>query len=154
MATIGLALTSNVISTFIGKQVLGKAISDASGSIYSSLGTVFGFNKKINETILKLDIKERIKTINSLTNDVENYSEAIEKCLSSIHDIIIEIKQDLKIIEKKIKKHKKKYFSGWRILNCGKELKNLNLHSELLEKRLEYLLKGLQIARCNKELKR
>lgn len=154
MATIGLALTSNVISTFIGKQVLGKAISDASGSIYTSIGSIFGFNKKINETILKLDIKERIKTINSLTKDVDNYSEAIEKCLNSIHDIIIEIKQDLMIIEKKIKNHKNKYFSGWRKLNCNKELKNLIIHSDLLEKRLEYLLKGLQIARCNKDLKR
>ena len=152
METLGFALTTNVVSTFIGKQILGQAISDASGSIYGSMASIFRYSSKIDETILKLDIKERLKTINSLTKDIQNYSDAVEKCLSSVHDVIIEIKQDLKLIESKIKNHKNKYFSGWRKVGCTKELKILNIHSNLLEKRLDYLLKALEIARCNKVL--
>ena len=37
-------------------------------------------------------------------------------------------------------------------LDFEKELKLLNIHSNLLEKRLDYLLKALEIARCNKVL--
>ena len=153
MAGIGITLTTNIFSTFIGKQVLGKAISDASSSIYTSIGSIFGYNSIINDTITGLDIQERIKTIIFLIKDVKNYTEAVEKCINSIHDIIIEIKQDLKLIEYKINNHKKKYLSRWRKLSCSKELKNLKIHSDLLEKRLEYLIKGLQIARCNRDLK-
>ena len=153
MAGIGITLTTNIFSTFIGKQVLGKAISDASSSIYTSIGSIFGYNSIINDTITGLDIQERIKTIIFLIKDVKNYTEAVEKCINSIHDIIIEIKQDLKLIEYKINNHKKKYLSRWRKLSCSKELKNLKIHSDLLEKRLEYLIKGLQIAKCNRDLK-
>jgi len=153
MAGIGITLTTNIFSTFIGKQVLGKAISDASSSIYTSIGSIFGYNSIINDTITGLDIQERIKTIIFLIKDVKNYTEAVEKCINSIHDIIIEIKQDLKLIEYKINNHKKKYLSRWRKLSCSKELKNIKIHSDLLEKRLEYLIKGLQIARCNRDLK-
>ena len=149
MASIGITLTTSLVSTFIGKQILTKAISDASGSILGSITSIFNYNSNIDEIILKLDIKERINTINCITKNIKNHNEAIEKCLTSIHDIIIDIKQDLKVIELRIEKHKSKYMSSWRKIKCKKEIKKLTIDSDLLEKRLEYLVKALQISSFN-----
>jgi len=154
MEIIGLSLTANVVSAFIGKQILSHAINDASGTIYGSIGSIFNYNSKIDMVIQRLDVKEKIKTVNILIKDIEEYTEAVSSCLTSIHDIIIHIKEDLKLIDARIKKHKTKYLARWRKITCSKELAGLETHSNILDGRLKFLLQALEIAKYNKELKK
>ena len=148
----GVAITTNLVSALIGRQILGQAISDASFSIYGSVGSIFSYNTDVGDTLNKLDIKERVKTVDSLISHITECNNTITGCLESLHEIIILIREDLKQIDFKIKEHKQKYICNWRHLNCRKEIKNLTIHSTLLDTRLDYLIKALSIIRYNTDV--
>lgn len=145
MEYIGASITTSVLSSLIGKQLMTQAISDASGSIYTNVSTIFNYNSKIDETLNFLDIKEKIKIIEEITKNITVTNKLIDSCIMSIHDIIIHIREDLKLINIKIKQHKQKYLCNWRKLDCGKLLFNLRMHSSILDKRLENLIKSINI---------
>lgn len=136
---------STIVSTFIGRQLFSKAITDASDSIYLSVGNIFSYNENIDDVLQYLDIHERIKTIDLLIKDIKEYNNTISHCVLNLHDIILLIREDLKQINILIENHKDKYFSSWRFFDCKKQLKNLKLHSQILDKRLDYLIKALDI---------
>ena len=99
-----------------------------------------------------LDIRERIKTVDFLIKDIQDYNQTITNCVSNLHDIILLIREDLKQINLLIELHKQKYFSNWRLLDCKNQLYNLKLHSNILDQRLEYLIKALQIMNFNQRI--
>ena len=61
--------------------------------------------------------------------------------------MIIKIREDLKRINAKIEKHKKKYLASWRSVNCKKELGDLVSHCNILDKRFNYLVKAIEIVK-------
>jgi hypothetical protein len=141
MATLaGVTITRGVVSALIGRQLLTQAISEASGSIYTSISSIFSYNTNLDELLLQLDINERIKNVDSLISQIRDNNDTITSCIQGLHEIIISIREDLKQIDIKIKKHKEKYLSSWRSLVCTKQKKNLIIHSNLLDKRLDYLI--------------
>ena len=145
MEYIGASITTTVLSSLIGKQLMTQAISDASGSIYTNVSSIFNYSSKIDETLNLLDIKEKIKIIEEITKNITISNKLIDSCILSIHDIVIYIREDLKLINIKIENHKQKYLCYWRKLDCGKLLFNLRMHSSILDKRLENLLKSINI---------
>ena len=42
------SIGANVVSTLIGRQIMTQAISDASGSIYTSIGDIFYYSNSID----------------------------------------------------------------------------------------------------------
>lgn len=146
-----LTITSNVVSTFIGKQLFSKAITDTSNSIYISITDIFNYNDNIDDVLNYLDIRERVKTVDLLIKDIQNYNQTITNCVSNLHDIILLIREDLKQINQIIELHKQKYFPNWRCLDCKFQLYNLKLHSKILDNRLEYLIKSLHIMNFNNQ---
>ena len=69
----------------------------------------------------------------------------INRCIEGLYDIIIDIREDVKIINLKIKNHKNLYFSTWRYLNCSNQLINLKNHIEILDNRLNFFIKALNV---------
>ena len=136
---------TNIFYTLIGQQIFSKAITDASDSIYISALNIYNYNENIDDIIKCLDIQERIKTVNLLIKDIKEYNNIISNCILNLHDIILLIREDLKQINIIIENHKKKYFSNWRVLDCKKQVKNLKLHSVILDKRFDYLIKSLDM---------
>ena len=67
--------------------------------------------------------------------------------------MIIKIREDLKKINQRIEKHKKKYFASWRSVNCSKELNDLVSHCDILDKRFNYLVRAIEIIGNEDELK-
>lgn len=145
MEYIGASITSTLLSGLIGKQLMTQAISDASGSIYTNVSTIFNYNSKIDETLNILDIREKVKIVEEITKNITVTNKLIDSCIMSIHDIIIHIREDLKLINIIIKKHKEKYLCKWRKLDCRKLLFDLKIHSCVLDKRLENLTKSINI---------
>tara|TARA_B110000971_G_C19921054_1_gene459223 strand:- start:441 stop:884 length:444 start_codon:yes stop_codon:yes gene_type:complete len=141
-------LAGELITMTIGKHLLSKAITESSSNIYSSLSSIYFYSKDIDKKIKELDIKNKLKTIEgacySLEN-IKNSDKSIDICLESIHEIILNIKCDLKIINKKLAKHKSKYFNGWRSLNIKKNIENLTSHCNILDKRYELLANTMTI---------
>ncbi len=145
MDLVGISLSTNVISAIIGKQLFCQAINDASNSIYGSLSSIIYYNDDIHDILLKLDIKNKIKNIELLIQKINKSNELINKCIENLHDIILLIREDIKQINIKIKNHKNLYFSNWRYINFTKELKNITIHSNILDIRLDFLIKTINI---------
>jgi hypothetical protein len=145
MEFIGGAITTNLLSALVGRQLMNQAISDASGSIYTNISSVFNYNLMINDTLNLLDIREKIKTIEHLINNIEVSNIIIDSCITSIHDVIILIREDLKLLNILVQNHKEKYFSKWRRLDCKKNLKDLKIHNTMLNSRFDNLIKATNI---------
>tara|TARA_B110000208_G_C11613175_1_gene374378 strand:+ start:401 stop:844 length:444 start_codon:yes stop_codon:yes gene_type:complete len=141
-------IAGQILTTVIGKHLLTKAIADSSTSIYGSLSSICFYSKDIDKTIKSLDIKSKLKTIEGACRSLgslEFHEQTIDTCLESIHEIILNIKCDLKIINKKVAKHEGKYFNSWRSLNLKKELESLKLHCKILDQRYELLANTMTI---------
>ena len=145
MEYIGGAITTNVLSALVGRQLMNQAISDASGSIYTNISSIFNYNLEINDTLNLLDIREKIKTIESLINNIEVSNIIVDNCITSLHDVILLIREDLKILNILVNKHKEKYFSKWRRLDCKKNLKDLKIHNTMLNSRFDNFIKATNI---------
>lgn len=151
---IGLSLGSAAMSALLGRQILSQAITDASCSIYSSVGEVFHHTGSIDKVLCELDINNKVKTIELLCNqlpktikeDTGANETAINFCLENLHDMVIRIREDLKQIKSKIDYHNSKWFVSWRSLDARKELSNLKLHTKLLEERYDLFVKTQTIS--------
>lgn len=146
-ATIG----TEVISALIGRQILSQAISDASYSIYNNIQDIFYYSSDVDKVLRDLDVGAKIKMYEEMTKTIESNTKhnhsIMEMSLESIHDMIIKIREDLKRINSKIDKHKKKYLANWRSVNCKKELSDLVSHCNILDKRFNYLVKAIDIVK-------
>jgi hypothetical protein len=144
------SIGANVVSTLIGRQIMTHAISDASGSIYNSIGDIFYYSNSIDKFLTELDIENRIKNMQLIITKFEDIKEddSINQCLEGIHDMIIRIREDLKQINIKIEKHKNKYINKWRSLNIKDQMYNLKIHSLLLDKRYDFLVKTVNLSSC------
>ena len=145
MEYIGGAITTNLLSALVGKQIMNQAISDASGSIYTNITSIFNYNLHINDTLNLLDIKEKIRIIEALVNNIEISNIIIDGCITSIHDIIILIREDLKLLNILIQQHKEKYFYKWRRFEYRDNIKNLKIHNTMLNSRFDNLIKAIGI---------
>jgi hypothetical protein len=153
---IGLSLGSAAVSALLGRQIMTQAISDASYSIYSSIGEVFYYTTSVDKVLSELDIGNKIKTMELLCKDltavtksqgekVHSRETAINFCLDNLHDMIIRIREDLRQISSIIKNHKDKYFTNWRSVDVKQQLYNLKLHSKLLDDRYDLFIKTLSV---------
>lgn len=150
---VGISLGSAAVSALLGRQIMTQAISDASYSIYSSIGEVFYYATSVDKVLAELDIGNKIKTMDLLCKDLSNnksYSDekdsTINFCLDNLHDMIIRIREDLRQISCKIKSHKTKYFNNFRSVDVKEQLNNLKLHSKLLDQRYDLFIKTLNVS--------
>ena len=141
-------MAGQLITMTIGRHLVSKAINDSSSSIYTSMKSIYYYSKDIDGVIKELDIKNKLKTIEctcAVLNANKEIPKGIETCLEALHDIILNIKCDLKIINAKLAKHHKKYFNGWRSLNIKKYINNLKSHCNILDKRYSLLANTMVI---------
>ena len=141
----GIIIGTNVISTLLGKQILSQAVSDASGTIYESLGSIFSSDIRIDNYIRRFDLKNRINMVEMIIKNIDNYNIVIESSITSLHDIILDIRSNLKEIENKIQLHKCKYLNRWRKIDCRTELQKLEQNSQIFDKRFDYFIKSISI---------
>lgn len=158
MDAAGLTIGANVVSALLGRQIMSQAIADASGTIYTSIGDIFYYSNSVDKVLCELDIGNKIRTMELLTKefssikDLDN-EDAIHYCLENLHDMILRIREDLKQIGYKIKQHKTKYFNNWRTIDIKNQIYNLRIHSSLLDKRYDLLVKTLNISKLLKSNK-
>lgn len=146
----GITIGANVVSALIGRQILSQAISDASGTIYSSLGDIFYYSANVDRVLCELDIANKLVTMEFLIKELNANcgcidEESIHTCLENLHDMILHIREDLKQIRQQIEKHKTKYFSKYRSVDVKSQIYNLKLHSKLLLDRYDLLIKTIEL---------
>ena len=148
MATEGIIITGQLVSSIIGKDLVTKAITDSANSIYKLIyGIVDYKDLSIESYIYELDIQNKINIVELLLSEIEehNLSKLVMTSLSGLHDIILNIREDLKQISIIISNHIEKYLSSWRTIDTSIQIKQLTRHVKILDSRLDMLMKILSI---------
>ena len=94
-----------------------------------------------------MDLNSKLEIIHSLIKELneEKLKEFQKISLKSIEILIDEINKELIDINQKINYHNSKYFSSWRSINLDNNINQLNDHNILLDKRLDNLIKLLNL---------
>ena len=95
------ALSADIISILIGRQIMTQAISDASSNIYHSLSGLIYYSNDVDSVISELDLGNKIKILEQLSKTLHNHKTnnvLVDMALEHMHDMIIRIREDLKSI--------------------------------------------------------
>ena len=148
METEALYLTSKFIGTIIGNDIVSKAINEVSTSIYPLLYGLVGYkDTKLDNLLEKMDIYSQIKTIDSLINNINSNMKTptLEISMTSLHEIICKIREDLRQIYHKYEIHKEKYLSYYRYINIKNEMNSLKRNKIIMDQRLDLFIKIIQV---------
>ena len=133
------------IIPIIGKEIVVKAFSETSFSIYNSLHDLQTYNHYDFKTLIEqLDIQSKIEIINLYVKEKEEtemLSESIKKAIDSLLTIIKKINYEIQEIKDEINNHKFKWFYSFRSPDIRDKINNLVNHSIVFEKRMDLLLK-------------
>ena len=140
--------TGQLVSSLIGTDILTKAITDTSTTVYNLLyGLVDNGDPELERVLEELDVFAQLRCVESVTKHSGNVSITSSRtiCLEQLHEIICRIREDLRQINRNLELHKQKYFSSYRKPQNGVEIKNLRKHKRILDQRLEMFMKVVQI---------
>ena len=139
-----------LISKIFGQTMFIQSISDTSRKILNKIESGIFYNNDIENMYIDTDIVVTINTLQLLINEIIlNNSSTLNTALNNLNTIIIEIHDILQSIEEKNNNHKEKYFNWFRSLNFYKEIQLIKKKNNILEKRLNLLIKILQITSLN-----
>ena len=145
--------TSKIMGTLISNDIVTKAISEVTLSIYSILFNLIDINHpELDKLLEDMDIKAQIQTLDSMIKNI-NYkskTKTIELSLHQLHEIICKIRQDLKLISNKHIQHKTYWISYLQKCDISQEIKSLKKNKSILDKRLDMFMKVLQVENTHK----
>ena len=138
-----------VISSLLGNQVLNHTIGEATKSAYVSIGDLLVNDKfHFKELLENLDIRLKIEIINDIISKFDNkikLHKSINICFKNLHLIIDKINTEIENINIGIEEHDKKWFKNFRANNVSIKINNLKRHSEIMDNRLNILIKLIDI---------
>lgn len=141
------------MSTLIGNDIVTKAISEATVSIYSILYSLIDIkHPELDKLLENMDIKAQIQTLDSMLQNVNtNYkSKTMELSLYQLHEIICKLREDLRLISNKHIQHKTYWVSYIYKCDINQEIISLKKNKNILDKRLDMFMKVLQVENTNK----
>jgi hypothetical protein len=140
-------ISTAMISGCISNLIVTKITSAAGNKLYNYMFTKKTYNKDIplDDLIKKIDIEEKVNICKIFIETIHNKNPTLDSKLLSLKDIIIEVEALLKLIKEKKKKHKHKYFTSFRSLDVSKEKKKLLMYDEILNRRLDFLIKIISL---------
>ena len=143
--------TLNVIKT-LGLDVIIHTIQSTTSIIGSSISYITSIEcssiDSIKTKLQKIDIEKATTIIHLFINELnskKDIKDFVKISIISINEILQQIESDLNSIKKDIEYHITKYFSSWRSINCDIKLNNIEVNSNILEKRFELLIKLLSV---------
>lgn len=139
--------------TNVGKDILFKATYSTASGILSLCRYMIDSDKPymvdVNKKLKLLDIYASVDILQKFIQEKEKNSDAIEESVKTaiqyVHESLDNIRVELDSIDKKIKYHKTKWFKKYRTMDCSELLSNIELHNNILNKRLETLYNLLKV---------
>jgi hypothetical protein len=107
-------------------------------------------HEQINEVIMEYDLIFKLEIIQALLTENEKDSfqkQSVQKVFFNLHSIVEEILKHLERIDQKINYHRSKYFSSWRRLDYGDEIKKLRKYIKLMDIRYQMFIELLKLER-------
>jgi len=135
---------ANSFVSLLTNGVIGMAIHDTSYVLLGLVKDVIVEHPDIKKTTDKIDLHNKLiiidNFIKNIPKDLEK-NECILLLLNSIHDIVIQINNELTLINKIIEDHSLKYFYYFRKFDYYKQLNNIVNYKKIMDERFDILLK-------------
>ena len=141
LATITYA--NNFVS-LLTKGIISLAINDTSYLLIGLVKDAIVYHPDIKKTTDSIDLHNKLMIIDNFTKNIPQNIEdnkCISICLNSIHEIIIQINNELELINKIIEEHTNKYFYYFRGYDYYSQLDNIKIYKKVLDERFDTLLK-------------
>tara|TARA_Y100000591_G_C21775457_1_gene668032 strand:- start:597 stop:1055 length:459 start_codon:yes stop_codon:yes gene_type:complete len=135
---------ANTFVSLLTNGVVSMAINDTSYLLLGLVKNVIVEHPDIKKTTDKIDLYNKLMIIDNFMKIIPNELEdnkCISTCLTSIHDIIVQIQNELAIINKIIEDHTEKYFYYFRKHDYYVQLDNIVNYKKILDERFDILLK-------------
>jgi len=135
---------ANTFVSLLTNGVVSMAISDTSYLLLGLAKDVIVEHPDIKKTTDKIDLYNKLMIIDNfiknIPKDLEK-NECISLSLNSIHDIVVQINNELTLINKIIEEHTLKYFYYFRKFDYYKQLTNIVDYKKIMDERFYILLK-------------
>ena len=132
------------IVSFLTSSVVSVAVNDTSVLLLSMIKDAVIEYPALNKIIEKIDLNAKLNLIENLMNEIpENYekNKTIAVGLSNLHETVLKIQDELKVINNIIHEHEQKYFYYWRTPYYYYNLVNIEKYNKTLDERFDILLK-------------
>ena len=135
---------ANTFIYLLTNGIVSIAINDTTNVLLGLVRDVIVEHPDIKNTTDKIDLHNKLMIIDNfmkiIPKELEN-NKCVSVCLNSIHDIIMQIQNELSQINKVIETHQEKYFNYFRKYDYYSQLNNLINYKKILDERFETLLK-------------
>ena len=135
---------ANTFVSLLTNGMVSVAINDTSYLLLGLVKNVIVEHPDIKKTTDKIDLYSKLMVIDNfmkiIPTDLEK-NKCISTSLQSIHDIILQIQNELELINNIIETHSEKYFYYFRKHDYYIQLENIVNYKKILDERFEILLK-------------
>ena len=105
-------------------------------------------DNEIYKTIRELDIINRVELINSVLNKINDNDETITLAVGIINKTLSKMNLLLANVHNKLKFHDTLWFKSYRQLKISRELEEIKIQSEILDKQFKLLLDISLFMKC------
>ena len=138
-----LLLTSSFI---FGREIMTQTVTSSTKNILGGVSSILEDEGFLFKRILKdYDLVSKVEVINSYLNELSNEEvfkkKAIKIAIKNVLEILDKISNEIKLIELKIKHHKKLWFHKFRTPEYKFLLINLENDIRILTERFDLLIK-------------
>tara|TARA_B110000967_G_C18406592_1_gene327162 strand:+ start:71 stop:529 length:459 start_codon:yes stop_codon:yes gene_type:complete len=135
---------ANTFMSLLTNGMVSVAISDTSYLLLGLVKEVVVYHPDIKNTTDKIDLYNKLIIIDNFMKIIPTYLEdniCISTSLQSIHEIILQIQNELELINNIIETHSQKYFYYFRKHDYYIQLENIVNYKKILDERFNILLK-------------
>ena len=135
---------ANTFVSLLTNGMVSMAINDTSYLLLGLVKNVIVEHPDIKKTTDKIDLYNKLMIIDNFINNIPKNlekNECISLSLNSIHDIVVQINNELTLINKIIEEHTLKYFYYFRKFDYYKQLTNIVDYKKIMDERFDILLK-------------
>lgn len=151
METIILGGRAFAFAGAVGTDLIFNAVRSTSCGIINGMNYIYSSDKSgishLKFELDKIDLLIKVNIVDSFIHELDNtkISNSVKSSLISVENILFKLKKEIDDITNLIKDHNEKWFAYWRYLDYTAYLENIKIHNNILDKRLDLLLKLLQV---------
>ena len=122
----------------IGDTLIGDIVRQTSHEVYNLLGHLRANYTNLEQRLEELDLENIIKIWSTyLHENIGNLKEqSVLLCVESLHEIIGKIREELRVLNRKVEEHEQKWFYKWRDDGSDEIIRKLKLHKVILMERI------------------
>ena len=134
------------LTTFIGKDVIFKALSKSTGGIIRSINYLIKqeTHPQLEKELKKLDLIPCISVFAAIAQEEKELDNSLHIALNYVHATIADINKLLHEIQTEIKQHEQKWFATWRTPDVYSNLDQVKELKALLDKRIKLFIQIVQ----------